>query len=55
MTITDKLRLELWLRENITKYGDDFYTELARLLERIQNENIDTRGKPGASFSLRGW
>lgn len=56
MTITDRLRLELWIRESVHKYGEDFYTELAKVLERIQNETeVDTRGKPSASFSLRGW
>jgi hypothetical protein len=54
MTITDRLRLELWLRENIHKYGDDFFTELAHLLEKIGNEtDNDTRGRPNL-VSLRG-
>lgn len=54
MTITDRLRMELWLREQISKYGEEFYTELARILERIQNdEEVDSRGRPGATFSLR--
>jgi len=54
MTITDKLRLELWLREQIKQHGDEFYTELARILERIDDENcVDSRGKLGANFSLR--
>jgi hypothetical protein len=43
--------MELWLRENINKYGDEFYAELARILEKIQNETaIDTRGKPSLSI-----
>jgi hypothetical protein len=55
MTITDRLRLELWLRENIHKYGDDFYAELARILEKINDEQVDpdTRGRPNL-VSLRG-
>lgn len=46
MTITDKLRLELFLREQLTKHGDLFYMELAKLLEKIQVEQEDLRGKP---------
>lgn len=53
MTITDKLRLELFLREQLTKHGDDFYLELAKILEKLENENLDTRGKPNTTFSLR--
>jgi hypothetical protein len=55
MTITDKLKLELFVREQVTRHQDEFYTELARILEKIQNEHvedIDTRGKPN-TFSLR--
>lgn len=54
MTITDRLRLELFLREQLSKHGDDFYLELAKILEKLQNEQtIDSRGKPN-TFSLRG-
>lgn len=53
MTITDRLRLELFVREYLKEHGDEFYTELAKILERIENEEVDTRGKPGATFSLR--
>ncbi len=56
MTITERLRLELFVREGLKEHGDEFYTELARILERIQNdEEVDARGKPLATFSLRGW
>ena len=54
MNITDKLRLELLVREQITKHGEDFYIELAKVLEKIQNENTidsDPRGKP--TFGVR--
>lgn len=55
MTITDKLKLELWIREQVERHHEEFYTELAKILEKIQNETItDCRGKPNA-FSLRGW
>ncbi len=54
MTITERLRLELFVRECLKEHGDEFYTELARILERIENdEEVDTRGKPLATFSLR--
>lgn len=48
MDITDKLRLELLIREQIAKHDTDFYTELAKILEKIHNENTndDTRGRP---------
>lgn len=46
MTITDRLRLELFLREQLSKHGEDFYLELAKLLEKIQLEQEDLRGKP---------
>lgn len=39
MTITERLRLELMIREQLHKHGDDFYTELAKILERLQTEN----------------
>lgn len=54
MNITERLRLELLIREQITKHGEDFYVELAKVLEKIQNENTtdnDPRGKP--TFGLR--
>ena len=48
MNITERLRLELLIREQIAKHGDDFYTELSKVLEKIQNETTidDNRGKP---------
>jgi len=48
MTLTERLKLELVIREHLDKHGDDFYTELSRVLEKIQNENTidDHRGKP---------
>lgn len=57
MNITERLRLELLIREQLHRHGEEFYTELSRILEKIQNEqveDIDDRGKPNA-FSLRGW
>ena len=53
MNITERLRLELLIREQIAKHGDDFYTELSKVLEKIQNETTidDNRGKP----TLRVW
>lgn len=48
MTITERLKLELIIREHLDKHGDNFYTELSKVLEKIQNENTidDLRGKP---------
>ena len=48
MTLTERLKLELVIREHIDRHGDDFYTELSRVLEKIQNENTidDHRGRP---------
>jgi hypothetical protein len=55
MNITDRLKLELFVREQFASHGEDFYTELAKILEKLNNEyveDIDTRGKPN-TFSLR--
>jgi len=38
MNITDKLRLELLIREQIAKHNEDFYIELERILSKIQSE-----------------
>ena len=53
MNITERLRIELFIREQLTRHGEDFFTELAKILEKIQNEqDTDSRGKPNC-FSLR--
>jgi hypothetical protein len=39
MNITDKLRLELLVREQITKHGEEFYLELERILSKIATED----------------
>ena len=53
LSITAKLKLELFLREYQEQYGEDFYVALAEILEKLQNEqDIDSRGRPNA-FSLR--
>jgi hypothetical protein len=53
MTLTQRLKLELVIREHIDAHGELFFTELGNILEKIQNEkNIDDpRGKP----CLRVW
>lgn len=54
MKITERLKLELVIRELHQKHGEDFYVELAKVLEKIQNENTtdnDPRGKP--TFGVR--
>ena len=38
MNITDKLRLELLIREQIAKHNEDFYFELERILTKISSE-----------------
>ena len=38
MTITERLRLEVLIREQLSRHGDDFYIELAKILERVQSE-----------------
>jgi hypothetical protein len=38
MNITERLRLELLIREQITKHGEEFYVELSRVLEKIKLE-----------------
>jgi hypothetical protein len=39
MNITERLRLELLIREQITKHGEDFYVELERILSKLQSED----------------
>lgn len=39
MTVTERLRLELMIREQLQRHGDDFYQELARILERLQTDD----------------
>lgn len=52
MTLTERLKLELVIREHLDKHGDEFYTELANILEKIENETTtDLRGRP----NLRVW
>jgi hypothetical protein len=38
MTITEKLKLELLIREHVDRHGDLFYTELERILSKLQSE-----------------
>jgi hypothetical protein len=53
MTLTERLKLELTIREHLDKHGDEFYTELSNILEKIENETTidDLRGRP----NLRVW
>ena len=39
MTITERLKLELLVREHIDQHGEVFYEELARILDKIQLED----------------
>ena len=38
MTLTERLKLELVIREHLDQHGEDFYTELERILSKIENE-----------------
>ena len=49
MNLTQKLKLELLIREQLEQHGEEFYIELARILSKIeheQTESVDGRGKP---------
>ena len=39
MTITERLRLEVLVRECHQRHGTDFYEELAKILEKIKQED----------------
>jgi hypothetical protein len=39
MTVIQRLKLELVIREHIDQHGDEFYEELARILDKIQLED----------------
>lgn len=41
MTITQRRRIELFVKQQLEDLGDEFYTELARVLERIQGQEQD--------------
>jgi len=41
MTITQRRRIELFVKQQLEELGDEFYTELARVLERIQSQDRD--------------
>ena len=40
MTITDRLRLELLIREQLKQHGNEFYTELAGILTKLEFERL---------------
>ena len=40
MTITDRLRLELIIREQLKQHGNEFYTELAGILTKLEFERL---------------
>lgn len=41
MTITERLRLEVLIREQISKHGEDFYQELSKILAKIKEEDLE--------------
>jgi len=38
MNITDRLRLEVLIREQLHRHGQEFYVALAQILEKIKHE-----------------
>ena len=40
MNITDRLRLELLIREQLKLHGNEFYTELAGILTKLEFERL---------------
>lgn len=56
MKITDKLRLELMIREQLKQHGDEFYAELEKILQKIlvEQEVEDSRGKPNLVIMQKG-
>jgi len=40
MNITDKLRLEIIIREQLKQHGNEFYTELAGILTKLEFERL---------------
>ena len=51
MNITERLRLELYLREQIERHGDDFYVELESVLKKINNVPIGTGDKINTAYA----
>jgi hypothetical protein len=45
MTLIEKLRLEVYIREQHQKHGDEFYAELAKVLAKLDTEvlSVDPR------------
>ena len=40
MNLTERLRLELYIREQIDRHGDSFYVELESVLKKIENDRL---------------
>jgi len=47
MTITERLRLEVLIREQLSKHGNEFYTELAQILTKLEFERMPPPDFPG--------
>jgi hypothetical protein len=56
MNVTDRLRFELMIREQLKQHGDEFYTELEKILQKILAEQAaeDGRGKPNLVVMQKG-
>jgi hypothetical protein len=38
MNLTERLQLEVFVRQQVHKHGDEFYTELAKILSKIDED-----------------
>ena len=47
MTITERLRLEVLIREQLDRHGNNFYTELAKILTKLEFERLPQPDFPG--------
>ena len=52
MNITDRLKLELLIREHHQKHGEDFFEELAKILAKIEYEQHQQPIPPVGRFRM---
>ena len=52
MKVTERLKLELVIREAHQKHGEDFYVELAKILEKIEYEQHQQPIPPVGRFRM---
>ena len=53
MTLTERLKLELYLREQIEQHGDSFYVELESVLKKLnpEPEYVDADNKVNTAYA----